>query len=337
MKVTLHEVAARSGVSIATVSRALNGLAVSQANRARVEAAARDLGYVANEAARALRAERTMTMGLIFSDLRNTLGIDLLDALSEAIEAAGYSLLISTARGDAARYDVLMRRFLERRVDALFCIRPHGAGAALGAYRAAGIPVVTMFGGTGAFAALPTLFPVFGAAARALGAHLKALGHVRIAIVRREPRSAPLNAIGEDLKAQGLVVETVVATEADGMRGCLAALTAQRHRPTVVIAADPHSRGLIAACEAAGVGVPDALGIVSLSEIAAEGYHRRHGISAVTIDPSHMGRAAAAAMLGRLAGDRLDARLAVEAASFTPRDSTGYFAQRSSVERPPQR
>ncbi len=337
MKVTLHEVAARSGVSIATVSRALNGLSVSKASRTRVEAAARELGYVANEAARALRAERTMTMGLIFSDLRNTLGIDLLDALSEAIEAAGYSLLISTARGDAARYDVLMRRFLERRVDALFCVRPHGLGAALGAYRAAGIPVAALFGGSSAFAELPTLFPVFSAAARELGAHLRALGHVHIAIVRREVRSAPLHAIGEGLKAQGLVVEAAEATEADGMRGCLAALMARRHRPTAVIAADPHSRGLIAACEAAGIGVPGDLSITSLSEIAAEGYHRRHGISAVTIDPARMGRASAAAMLAWLAGDRPDARLAVEAATFAPRDTTGYFPQRGSVERPPQR
>ena len=56
MKVTLHEVAARAGVSIATVSRALNGLAVSKANRTRVEAAARELGYVPNEAARTLRS-----------------------------------------------------------------------------------------------------------------------------------------------------------------------------------------------------------------------------------------------------------------------------------------
>jgi LacI family transcriptional regulator len=323
MKVTLHEVAARSGVSIATVSRALNGLAVSKANRARVEEAARELGYVANAAARALRAERTMTMGLIFSDLRNTLGIDLLDALSEAIEAAGFSLLISTARGDADRYDVLMRRFLERRVDALFCIRPRGSGAALEAYGHAGVPVVNMFGAGGAFAGLPTLYPVFDAAARELGAHLKRLGHVRIAVVRREPRAAPLQPIGEALKAQGLVVEAVEATEADGMRGCLAALLAQPHRATAVIAADPNARGLIAACEAAGIAVPGDLSVVSLSEIAAEGYHRRHAISSLTIDPTRMGRAAAAAMLAWLAGDRPDARLAIEAATFAARGTTG--------------
>ena len=85
MKVTLYEVAARAGVSIATVSRALNGLPVSAVNGARVREAVEALGYVANEAARALRSDRTQTMGLIFFDLRNTLGIELVDAIGESI------------------------------------------------------------------------------------------------------------------------------------------------------------------------------------------------------------------------------------------------------------
>jgi DNA-binding LacI/PurR family transcriptional regulator len=165
--------------------------------------------------------------------------------------------------------------------------------------------------------------PVLAEATRALGAHLRALGHVRVAVVRREPRVAALQAIGAGLHAHGLVVEAAEASEADGMRGCLAALMARPDRPTAVIAGDPHSRGLIAACEAAGLAAPDALSIVSLSEIAAEGYHRRHAISAVTIDPACMGRAAAATMLASLAGDRPDARIAVEAAAFTPRGTTG--------------
>src|SRR5262245_39616550 len=91
IRATLHDVAARAQVSIATVSRALNGLPVSPDNHERVHKAAEELGYVANEAARALRNERSHTMGLIFFDLRSELGIELLDPLSEWIEAAGYA------------------------------------------------------------------------------------------------------------------------------------------------------------------------------------------------------------------------------------------------------
>jgi DNA-binding LacI/PurR family transcriptional regulator len=95
------------------------------------------------------------------------------------------------------------------------------------------------------------------------------------------------------------------------------------HRPTAVIAADPNARGLIAACEAAGVAVPADFSIISLSEVAAEGYHRRHAISGIAIDPARMGRAAAAAMLGWLGGAQPDDRLGVEAAAFTARATTG--------------
>lgn len=323
MKVTLHHVAARADVSIATVSRALNGLAVSKASLARVERAARELGYVPNEAARSLRAEHTMTMGLIFSDLRNRLGIDLLDALSEAIEEAGYSLLISTARGDAGRYEVLMRRFLERRVDALFCIRPRGRGGALAAYRAAGIPMIAMFGGGGGFADLPAIYPTFTEPAAALADHLRSLGHRRAAVLRAEPRAPAVDAIADGLKAQGFVVDLIETPETEGMNGALAALLSLTPRPTAVIATDPHSRGMIAACAAAAVSVPGDLSLVSISEVGAEGYHRRHGVSAVVIDPQRMGRASAAAMLAWLAGARPVDRVKVQAAQFVARASTG--------------
>jgi LacI family transcriptional regulator len=321
MKVTLHEVAARADVSIATASRALNGLPVSAESLARVQSAAEALGYVANEAARALRAERTMTMGLIFSDLRNTLGIDLLDALSEAIEAAGYSLLISTARGEAARYDVLMRRFLERRVDALFCIRPTGPGESLTPYAAAGIPVINLFSGGGAFAGLPLVTPTLSEPSTAMGAHLRALGHRRVAVVRGP--GFPQAAVEAGLKHAGLEVAEIAPSEADGMAAALAELLAMPLRPTAVVAVDPQSRGLLAACELARVAVPESLSLVSVNEAASDAHHRRHGLSAITVDPARMGRAAAAAMLGWLAGAPPAAHIRVQAASFIPRTTTG--------------
>src|SRR6185437_10258873 len=118
-------------------------LPVSPRSESRVRAAAARLGYVANEAARVLRGDRTLTMGLIFDDLTNTLGIKLIDAIGASIEAGGYALLIASARGDAGRYALLMQRLRERRLDALFCIDPHGAGDALPLYETAQAPVLT--------------------------------------------------------------------------------------------------------------------------------------------------------------------------------------------------
>ena len=322
MKVTLHEVAARAEVSIATVSRALNGLPVSKQSKARVDQAVAELGYVANEAARALRSDRTMTMGLIFSDLRNMLGIDLLDALSELIEDAGYSLLISTARGDARRYDLLMHRFLERRVDALFCIRPRGKGEGLARYHAANIPVIALFNTGGGFADLPTIVPAFNVPANALAEHLRALGHERVAVVRGAAAAIPVSAISELLKAHNFRVDTVIA-ETGGVRDAVGELMARKARPTAIVAPDPTVRAVIAACEAGSVRVPGDVSVVSICDVTAETYHKRHDISSITIDPHRMGRGSGAAMLAWLAGSRPAEKVRIQAAGFFARASTG--------------
>ncbi|HEY2708302.1 MAG TPA: LacI family DNA-binding transcriptional regulator [Caulobacteraceae bacterium] len=322
MKVTLHQVAARAGVSIATASRALNGLAVSAPAQNRVRQAVADLGYVANEAARSLRSDRTLTMGLIFFDLRNNLGIELIDALSETIEAGGYSLLVASARADKRRYDVLMRRFLERRVDALFCINPRGGAENLPLYADAGTPVIALFAAGSAFANLPLVTPSFSESAAALAADLASLGHRRVALVVHEAKSPPLLGIADALKGGGLAVDWVEASEAGGMREAAAQLHALNPGPTAVVAIDVHARGLLAA----GVRAPETLSVVAISEIGVDAKNRKLGLSALVIDPHRMGKAAASAMLAWLAGSKPAERVLVQAASWEPRESVGPAA-----------
>lgn len=323
MKVTLHEVAARAGVSIATVSRALNGLPVSEKNQSLVREAVDALGYVANEAARALRSDKSMTMGIIFADLRNTLGIDLLDALSDAIEEAGYSLIIATARNDARRFDVLMHRFLERRLDALFLIHPPGRLEYLDRYEAARTPVMTMFGSGPGVQPMPNVSPSFSDPAKALAEHLHGLGHRKVAMLGYERSAGPMAAIAEALKAHGQVVEIVETPPGAGMTETVRSLMAMPGRPTAVLTRDPAVRGLMVACAAQGVKVPDDLSVVSLNDITSESYHRKHAISSVTVDPHRMGKASGAAMLAWLAGSRPAERIRVQVASFYPRASIG--------------
>lgn len=321
MKVTLHKVAEQANVSIATVSRALNGLPVSQASKARVEKAASELGYIANDAARALRSERTMTMGLLFFDLSNTLGIDLLDALSESIEDAGYSLLISTARGDADRYDLLMRRFLERRADALFCIRPKGQGTFLDRYVEASIPVIALFGASGPFARLPTVNPSLVEGGNALAQHLKDSGHRRVAVLEGQSGYAQ-RAITHALTGHGLRVLQVEVSQSGSTRDSLADLMARKQRPTAVIAPDPAVRGLVSACAALQIDVPRELSVVAICDRSAEGYFRKRDVSSITIDPHRMGRAAGSAMLAWLEGVQPAQNVRVQTATFNPRGSS---------------
>lgn len=71
--VSMKDIAQRCGVSVATVSKALNGHQdIGDATRERVLAVAKELGYTANSAARALKTNRTYNIGVLFSDLSNS-------------------------------------------------------------------------------------------------------------------------------------------------------------------------------------------------------------------------------------------------------------------------
>jgi LacI family transcriptional regulator len=266
-------------------------------------------------------------MGLIFFDLRTTLGIDLLDSLSESIEDAGYALLISTARGDAGRFELLMHRFLERRVDALFCIHARGEGQTLARYHAAGIPVIAVITGAGTFAELPLIGPSIADASKSLARHLEDLGHERIALVRHRAYRAPLRTIGRTLQAHGMQVEDIAVSEAGGMSDIVTGLMARPGRPTAVIAPGGYAHGLLAACTAAGIGVPEDLSIVSVGNVEAERRRESRAMSCLTIDPQRVGRAAGGAMLGWLAGARPVDKLQVENGSFVARATTGRAAK----------
>jgi len=71
--VSLKDIAERCGVSVATVSKALNGQAgIGEGTRERVLSAAKDMGYTANAMARALKTNRTYNLGVLFEDLQNS-------------------------------------------------------------------------------------------------------------------------------------------------------------------------------------------------------------------------------------------------------------------------
>ena len=101
MAVDIREVAQRSGASVATVSRALNGRPdVSAATRARVEAVARELGYRPNSQARAPVRRRSDIVGLIWDTTyvrtrgRHPFLQDVLVGLKTALAETGWSLLL---------------------------------------------------------------------------------------------------------------------------------------------------------------------------------------------------------------------------------------------------
>lgn len=325
--VTIYDVAERAGVSASTASRALAGLKVSKKNLIAVEKAAADLDYIPNEAARALRVTRTMAVGMVFNQLTSQLGMELVGSLSSALEEHGYSLFISTAQGDEARYDALVRKFLERRVDALVCVHGHGEARALQRYISAGIPAMALINRAGDFENLPLVSDAILEASKVCVTRLTELGHRRIGVV--EP-PAPIHLIQDVIAAVGeLRAPIPYPTGADGWLDAGALLDdLSRNRPTALIAFRKDAVSLLDAAQARGIRVPEDLSIVAIRDRSELVQAMPLPLSIIHVDPTLMGRAAAASLLRWIEEKAPPADMKVEGGDWRERATTGPASKR---------
>ena len=124
---TIADVAARAGVSLATVSRVMNGnSSVDQALAERVRAAAAELNYSASPLARSLVLGKTNTVAVVVPDLENPTFHGVLRGLSRAAAHAGYHVLIADS-AESAREERILAVETRRRCDGLILCAPRMA------------------------------------------------------------------------------------------------------------------------------------------------------------------------------------------------------------------
>lgn len=100
---TIYDVAARAGVSPATVSRVLNGRPVSPDRTALVLRAAEDLRYTPNRVARTLRRQLSEVLALVIPDIENPFFTSLARGLADVAQEAGYSVVLCNTDADLAQ------------------------------------------------------------------------------------------------------------------------------------------------------------------------------------------------------------------------------------------
>jgi LacI family transcriptional regulator len=111
-------VASRAGVSIATVSRAVNGIPTVDPELARrVWKAVEEVGYLPNTQARALVSGRSRMLGLIVSEITNPFFPELIQEFENLAVEQGYEVLVGSTNYDPGRTESLIRRMLQRNVD----------------------------------------------------------------------------------------------------------------------------------------------------------------------------------------------------------------------------
>ncbi len=115
---SIREVAKGAGVSIATVSRVVNGVSTVAPELAeRVWCVIKEVGYVPNTQARALVSGRSHMLGLVVSEITNPFFPELVQQFENLAVEQGYEVFIGSTNYQTARTEALIRRMLQRNVD----------------------------------------------------------------------------------------------------------------------------------------------------------------------------------------------------------------------------
>lgn len=317
LTVNINVVAERAGVSIATVSRVLNGGAmVRPATRDRVLEVARLLEYAPNASARSLSLRRTETLGAVLPALHGEFFSELLRGLDLAARRAGFHLLVSGSHSDRQEVEAVLRAF-RGRVDALVLMFPDLDPASL-APHIGGLPAVLVNCGRvsegladAAFAGRDcdrVVIDNYGGAAQVVR-RLVELGHRRIAFLagppfnydageRRRGYLETLRLLAGDVPP--LIFEGAF-TEESGYHAAAQVLAAAE-RPTALFAAnDAMAVGCLAALHEKGLEVPGDLSLVGFDDIPAARYVRPP-LATVQVPIAQLGETAMGLALARVLG-----------------------------------
>lgn len=118
--ITLKMVAERAGVSVNTVSRAINNKSdINEETKKRVLKVAQELGYVQNATAVALRTKKTRTLGVVIADNRNPFYAEVLNGIEEAAREKNYHIILANTQRDYQKEEEAINLLLAKRVDGL--------------------------------------------------------------------------------------------------------------------------------------------------------------------------------------------------------------------------
>ena len=276
MSITIKDVARLAGVSVATVSRVLNSSApVLDGTRDRVVAAADELRFSPNGAARSLSMQRTLAIGVILPDLYGEFFSELLRGIDQAAQRAGYSLLVSSSHHDARGIEAAVR-VIRGRVDGLLVMAPEVARGALAAALPRDVPTVLLSGRAGGSDDVYAITVDNYGGAAAMTRHLLSLSHRRIGFIAGAVHNADAQARERghraamrtaDIASDPALVVRGDFTETGGVEAARA-LMALASPPTAIFAAnDAMAVGVLAFLREAGIDVPTRMAVAGFDDI----------------------------------------------------------------------
>lgn len=143
MNKTIYDVAREAGVSMATVSRVINGTAVvKEETKAKVQAAIDKLGYRPNAVARGLASKRTKSIGVILPDVSDLFHAEILRGIEDIATMYQYHIILANSDAKESREIDLVGTMWEKQVDGLIFISERITPEIVKAFEHAQLPVV---------------------------------------------------------------------------------------------------------------------------------------------------------------------------------------------------
>jgi len=275
-RMSLKDVAAAAGTSVATASRGLSGAGpVAEKTRQAVLAAARALNYTPDLRARGLRKQSTRSIGLIIPNLLDAYYMALADTLSQLLAERRYHFLIASTRDDPDTEQEMLHQMTGQVVNGLIWV-PTAPSEALSGYlssqRVCSVSIVRRVPGD----RIDTVVARDRDGSQLATRHLINLGHRRIGFIGGEARFsdhyARCQGYQAALQAAGLAVdEALIKRGPDRSTWGIAALGDLLHLPApptaIFVDSNAIMAGVMRAVRARGVPVPDALSLICFDDM----------------------------------------------------------------------
>jgi LacI family transcriptional regulator len=299
----IRDVAQRAQLSVATVSRALNGLEnVSELARERIAQAVKELGYVPHAGARSLSLARNNAIGVVLPDLHGEFFSEIVRGMDREASRRGYLLLLSNLHSGTEQ-ELNALRAMRGRVDGLVVMAPHVDIDELAAALPRGLPsiLINTRDSTGQF---PAIHLDNAAGASAVVDHLVAAGRTRLVHI-----AGPAT----NIDAQERTATFRNAVEAHGVKGTVvqgnfdiqsgeAAIAALIDRgvefDAIFAANDNMAIGAIQALRSAGRTIPGDVAVAGFDDIPLA---RHLAITCVRVRIAELGERALSRLLDGLA------------------------------------
>lgn len=333
---TIKDVAARAGVSVATVSRVLNekGLVREDTVRRVLDAAA-ELNYVPHGGARSLSTRRTSTVGVVLPDLHGEFFSEVIRGIDVAARRRGYHLLVSGSHSEWSEMSAVLLA-VRGRVDGLIVMAPELEAERIASWLPTGLPVVLLnCRAEGAWSV--AVDNSRGAAS--MMQHLISLGHREIAFIAGPAGNADaaerLRSWRETMKRAGVERIDDLLTQGDfsenaGYEAGYAILS-QSRRPTAVFAAnDAMAIGALCAFREQGIRVPEEMAVVGFDDIPIARFVSPP-LTTVSVEIAELGRQAFELLLEANEQGR-EPRLAILPTHLVIRESCGSRARSPDEE-----